>query len=373
MSLLFRLVAREMLGPFLFGLGAFTILFFAVETLTGVARMVLESKLGLGLIAEYLANRLPQVIIFTCPMAVLLSGLMSFGRLSSDSELTALKAAGISFMRIATPALLLCALVSCINLWLNDSLVPGSMKRAYDIVFEAQKRDPFRYALGTPPRTLKNGETQILCVYGFDVDRKILYGVYLHYFYNEARRRDIFAEQAVWNGRVWVLKNMRVTTFDNQMDATQELTASETWTEMQPGDSPSDPNALIRREYLPEELSRAELAEKLAELPAGKVVGGDANRKRNRYEVMFHQKLALPWTSLIFGAFAIPLGVRPQRSSRSIGLGLSLLFILIYYVLMTVGMVLGEAGKMPAMHAAWFPNIVFGVMGLLLLLEATRK
>ena len=107
MNLLFRLVARELLGPFLFGLGAFTILFFAVESLSGVARMVLESKLGLSLIAEYMANRLPQVIIFTCPMAVLLASLMAMGRLSGDSELTALKAAGISFLRIATPALIL--------------------------------------------------------------------------------------------------------------------------------------------------------------------------------------------------------------------------------------------------------------------------
>ena len=141
---------------------------------------------------------------------------------------------------------------------------------------------------------------------------------------------------------------------------------------MQPNESPSDPDSLMRREYLPEELSRAELAEKLASLPAGHD-GDDIARKRNRYEVMFHQKLALPWTSLIFGTFAIPLGVRPQRSSRSIGLGLSLLFILVYYVLMTFGMVLGESGRMTAMHAAWLPNIVFGITGVLLLLDATRK
>ena len=372
MSLLFRLVSRELLGPFLFGLGAFTILFFAVESLSGVARMVLESKLGINLIAEYMTNRLPQVIIFTCPMAVLLASLMAMGRLSGDSELTALKAAGISFLRIATPALILCTLVSGVNLWVNDTLVPRSMKRAYDILFEAQKRDPFRYALLTAPRWLKNGETQMLYVNGYDVDRKTMYGVYLHYFYGQSRRREIFAEEAVWNGKVWVLKNMRVTLFDKSMDPVQELVASETWTPMQPNESPSDPDTLMRREYLPEELSRTELAEKLAALPAGQL-GGDLNRKRNRYEVMFHQKLALPWTSLVFGTFAIPLGVRPQRSSRSIGLGLSLLFILIYYVLMTFGMVLGESGRMAPMHAAWFPNIVFGSMGVLLLLDATRK
>lgn len=97
MSLLFRYVVREMTGPFLFGLAAFTILFFSVETLMGVARMVVESKAGMNVILEYLANRLPQVIVFTCPMAVLLAGLLAFGRLSGESELTAMKAAGISF------------------------------------------------------------------------------------------------------------------------------------------------------------------------------------------------------------------------------------------------------------------------------------
>jgi lipopolysaccharide export system permease protein len=370
MSILFRLVAREMMGPFFFGLGAFTILFFSVETLSGVARMVLESKLGMGVILEYMLNRLPQVIIFTCPMAVLLAGLTSFGRLSGDSELTALKAAGISFMRVATPALLLCALISGINLWINEEVVPASMKRAYDIVFETQKRDPFQYSLLTAPRLLQNGETQMLYSAGFDLEKKKLYGVYLHYFMGQVRRREIFAEEAEWNGSLWVLKNMRITVFDERQDPVQEVVADSTWTPMQPGESPADPTTLIRREYRPEELSRSELAARLALLPVG---NSEQARKRNRYEVMFHQKLALPWTSLIFGAFAIPLGVRPQRSSRSIGIGLSLLFILIYYVLMTVGMILGESGKMSAHLGAWLPNLIFGTMGLFLLIDATRK
>lgn len=372
MSILFRLVAREMLGPFLFGLGAFTILFFAVETLSGVARMVLESKLGVMVILEYLLNRLPQVIIFTCPMAVLLSGLMSFGRLSGDSELTALKAAGISFMRIATPALLLCALISGFNMWVNEELVPRSMKRAYDILFDTKKRDPFQHALLTSRRVLKNGEAQMLYANGFDIPNSTMYGVYVHYFWTQFRRREIYADEAKWNGKVWVLKNMRVTTFDDQSDPIQEMVARDTWTAMQPDDSPQDPETLLRRDYRPEELSRQELSDRLAVMPAGKK-GSDQSRLRNRFEVMFHQKLSLPWTSLIFGAFAVPLGVRPQRSSRSIGLGLSLLFILIYYVLMTVGSVLGEAGQMSPQLAAWLPNLIFGTMGLVLLLDATRK
>ncbi len=372
MSLLFRLIAKEMVGPFLFGLGAFTILFLAVESLGGVARMVLENQMGVGLLIEYLLNRLPQILIFTCPMAVLLSGLMAFGRLSGESELTALKAAGISFFRIATPGLTLCFLVSCINLWANDAVVPKSMKRAYDIVFQTQKRDPFRFALLAKPRILKNGEVQMLYANRFDTDNKEMFGVYLHYFWEHVRRREIYADKAKWNGKVWTLENMRVTLFDKAMDPVQEMVADQTWTAMSPEESPSDPDTLISRERMPEELNRQELGERLALLPAGKP-GGEMARKRNRLEVMFHQKLSLPWTSMIFGAFAIPLGVRPHRSSRSVGLGLSLLFILIYYVLMTVGLVLGEAGQLTPLMGAWLPNITFGSMGILLLLDATRK
>jgi lipopolysaccharide export system permease protein len=88
---------------------------------------------------------------------------------------------------------------------------------------------------------------------------------------------------------------------------------------------------------------------------------------------MYHQKEALPWVSFIFATFAIPLGVRPHRSSRSMGLGLSLVFILVYYILMTVGMVLGEAGSVDPLIGAWLPNLVFGTMGLGLLISASRS
>jgi lipopolysaccharide export system permease protein len=88
---------------------------------------------------------------------------------------------------------------------------------------------------------------------------------------------------------------------------------------------------------------------------------------------MYHQKASLPWVSFIFATFAIPLGVRPHRSSKSMGLGLSLVFILVYYILMTVGMVLGEAGTVDPQIGAWLPNIIFGTLGLIFLIGASRS
>ena len=76
---------------------------------------------------------------------------------------------------------------------------------------------------------------------------------------------------------------------------------------------------------------------------------------------------------LVFGAFAIPLGLRPQRTSTSIGFGLSLFFILLYYVFMTIGMMLGENGAAAPWLAAWLPNIVFVIVGICFVADASRK
>lgn len=373
MSLLFRYVVREMTGPFLFGLAAFTILFFSVETLMGVARMVVESKAGMNVILEYLANRLPQVIVFTCPMAVLLAGLLAFGRLSGESELTAMKAAGISFLRIAFPGLVFCACISLTCLWVNDNVVPKSMKRAFDILIETQKKDPFQKALLTAPRVLKNGQEQMLYAHKINLDDREMKGVFIDYFFENQRRRELYAEEAHWNGKIWLLKHLRVVEYDRYQDPTQEVVSQNTWTPMSPDESPPSPELLSRREFRPEEMSRAELSDKLANSPPIESGDEEGLRKRNRYLVMFYQKVALPWTSLIFGAFAIPLGVRPHRASTSMGVGMSVLFILIYYVLMTVGMIFGETGAIDAQLAAWLPNCTFGALGLVLLVEASRR
>ncbi|MCA9792719.1 MAG: LptF/LptG family permease [Candidatus Eremiobacteraeota bacterium] len=374
MKILDRYIIRELLGPFLFGLGAFTILFFSVETLMGVARMVAESKAGLHLVMEYLLCRLPQVLVFTFPMAVLLSCLLAFGRLSGESELTALKASGISFFRIALPALGFCLCVSLFSHWLNESIVPDRMKRAFDILVSTQtNEDTFRQALLTAPKPMKNGMEQMVYAHKINLEEQTMQGVFIHYFYESMRRREIYAEKARWDGHVWILHHMRTVEYDRWQEPIMEAVSEEGWTALSPDESPPAPDELNKREFRPEELSQKELRQSLKMLPAPEHEDEKAVRQRNRFRVMLHQKAALPWTPLIFGAFAIPLGVRPHRASRSMGLGLSLLFILVYYVLMTMGMVLGESGSLDPQAGAWLPNLVFGVMGVGLLIDASRR
>lgn len=371
MKILDRYILKELLGPFLFGLGAFTILFFSVETLIGVARMISESDVPFNEVIEYLACRLPQVLIFTFPMATLMACLLTFGRLSGEGELTALRASGISFMRIAFPVLVFFFFLSGFSYWMNDTVVPDRMRRAYDILIGSQKEDIIQKALLTAPRSLKNGLEQSIYAHKFDLKERTMQGVYIHYFHQNRRKREIYAEKARWTGERWELRNMRTVEYNQDQEPVFEATAAEGWTGLQPDEAPPDPEELSNRTLRPEEMTRAELKRTLdiLHLENDPIL----RSKIHRYRVMYHQKASLPWVSFIFATFAIPLGVRPHRSSKSMGLGLSLVFILVYYILMTLGMVLGEAGKLDPMLGAWLPNIIFGVLGLIFLTRASRS
>ena len=360
------------MSPFFFGLGAFTILFFSVETLIGVARMISESDVPFSVVLEYLGCRLPQVLIFTFPMATLRACLLAFGRLSGEAELTALRASGISFLRIAFPALVFFLCLSGFSYWMNDQVVPQKMKRAYEILFSSQKEDVIRKTLLTAPRALESGLEQIIYAHKFDLEERSMKGVYIHYFFENMRRREIYAEKARWNGELWEFQNVRTTDYDDWQNATMEVAAEEGWTGLQPNDEPPpSPEELSERKLRPEEMTRAELWKALEVLKMEN--NKDVKAKIDRYRVMYHQKASLPWVSFIFATFAIPLGVRPHRSSKSMGLGLSLVFILVYYILMTVGMVLGEAGTVDPQLGAWLPNIIFGALGFLFLVGASRS
>ena len=372
MRTLDRYIFREVLSPFLFGLGAFTILFFSVETLIGVARMISEAKVPFHLVLEYLGCRLPQVMIFTFPMASLMACLLAFGRLSGEAELTAMRASGISFGRIAFPALIFFLCLSTFSFWLNDAVVPEKMKRAYEILIKSQEEDIYQKALLTAPRALSNGMEQMVYAHRFNIEEKSMQGVYIHYLYEDKRRREVYAEKARWNGEVWEMHNMRTTEYDANQNAKYEAQAEQGWSGLSPGESPPAPDDMSKRDLRPDEMTRAELADALV-LMASSESNKELAEKRDHYAVIYHQKAALPWVSFIFATFAIPLGVRPHRSSKSLGLGLSLVFILIYYVLMTAGMLLGEAGQMDPATGAWLPNIVFGTAGLGLLFTASRS
>src|SRR5712692_6985869 len=129
MKLLDRYVARELFGPFVFGVAAFTLIFLSGQYLFKLTTMLAQGAPLLDVI-ELLALHMVPLAILTFPMATLLATLLSFGRLSGDMEVVAMMAGGVSFVRIAVPAFVMGLLVSMFGLFANEVLVPPAGRAA---------------------------------------------------------------------------------------------------------------------------------------------------------------------------------------------------------------------------------------------------
>ncbi len=366
-----RLVLQEILGSFLFGVGLFTALFVSAETVMGVGRMLLAAGGGSALLAVYLLNRIPQILVLTLPMAVLLSTLLAFGRLSSQRELTALRVCGYRFWRVALPALAFGALVAGVSLALNEWVVPPTMARANGLRFQGLQTSQVLKGLASAPRVLPSGEVLVLCAGSLDPARGEMQNVFLHYFRDGRRRREIYADRASWSGQNWMLKGLRWVEFDAQQELGVEMRAGQVWTPLPSLDLLGSPAALARREPSPDEQGPRQLLARARALKAS-AAGPEDLRQASRLQTVAHQKVALPVACLVFAGFGVPLGVQPYRTGVSTGFGLSLLFILVYYALMTTGMLLGEASALPPALAAWLPNLFFAAVALRLLVARER-
>src|SRR5665647_104323 len=133
MRILDRYILKELMGPFAFGVGVFASILIGSGPLFRIAQYVSQYGASLWICAKLLAFSLPGIIALTFPMAMLLSSLMAFGRLSSSSEIVAMKCAGLSFYRLATPVFIVAFGVSIFSMVFNEVLVPRA-NAAYSYV-----------------------------------------------------------------------------------------------------------------------------------------------------------------------------------------------------------------------------------------------
>lgn len=130
LSILDRYLIQELVPPFVFGVGLFSSVALTVGTVFDLVRQVAESGLAVGIAVEVFLLKMPEFIVLAFPMAMILSTLMVYGRLSSDSELIALKSCGISIYRLLVPTLIFSLMITGLTFWFNEVIVPAANYKA---------------------------------------------------------------------------------------------------------------------------------------------------------------------------------------------------------------------------------------------------
>ena len=182
MKLIDKQIVRELTGPFVFGVMAFSSVFFAGTYLLKLTTWVMD---GMPLVTavEAVMLLLPPVLFYTLPMAILLAVLLGMGRLSGDSEIVALFAGGVSLYRVAIPVIVLGVLVSVSAIVLDEAVAPLAKAR-YDQIEAAMLK---QIAPQDQPFTVKDDATdsRVDVNGGMDVDTGILKSVTVTRFVNK--------------------------------------------------------------------------------------------------------------------------------------------------------------------------------------------
>jgi len=349
MTILDRYVAREFTRLFVFILAIFTSLFMIVEFFERI-RMFLSNNASLYQIISYFFYMIPMMISQTIPATVLLASLLTFSSLSRNSEITAMKANGISLYRTSLPLLIASALI-CIFAFLNSELVtPYSNQRADYIVYvDVQKREP----LGTfkQSQIWYKGTNGIYNFKMFDPNANIIQGITINYLdKNFKLTMRIDAEKAEWKNDQWVFYNLLITRFTGEEFPLLEWVSSKV---IDLPEKPSDFN-VVQKET--EKMGFLELQKYVKKIQAE---GYDATR----YLVDMYGKIAFTFVSIILVVVGISFSLmKTERSGgimQSIGVGIIIGFS--YWIVHAFAMSLGRSGTIPPIISAWLANIFFGV------------
>ena len=350
-SILDRYILKQVTTVFLFGVALFTVMLEA-QNLFVLVRFALEQHLGTGVMLRLVVLRLPYFIILSLPMALLLGALLAVGRLSDHNEVVAMRTGGISLARMAVPVFTAGVLVAAASLALGEYVVPLADQRYWEEVRQAtQQAPPARgYVLF---REEDGPRVSIYYARKVSEDGATLEGVVVNQ--EEAGRltRIIVANTARFIDGRWAFEEGVAHELSGGPRLEIRFKRLEAGIRRTP------------REILAERKEPADMS--IRELRGYITVLRRSGESVARYLVWLHSRIALPISSITFALLALPLGLRPHRSSSSIGLGLTVLIVLVYYILFTVFVALGENGRLPAFLAAWLPNLFVGGAGGVLL------
>ena len=371
--LLDRWLFSELIGPLLFAIAMFTVLAITVGALFELVRLISEKNLPVVIATQVLLQRLPSFLVLSFPMATLFATLLAYGRLSSNSELTALRSVGVTSTRMIIPALVLAFVMTNLTFLFNDVLVPRSnrsaevtLSSALGAAIATEKGDDIIYSrfgrLEQPDGSTRKGLKQLFYAGKFRDGTMIQ--VTLLDFSRFGFTQLLQAESAEWNQQEakWEFLNGQILT----LTPSGSTTSADFDRYLYPLSA-----APIRIAQLPKDARNMTVAEALQ---AEQLLQNSGDLKGARkLQVRIQEKFTFPMACLVFGLIGASLGAKPNnRTNRGQGFALSIVMILTYYLLASSFSALGVKGTLTPILAAWSPIMICLGGGGFLLRQASR-
>lgn len=362
LKILPRYILKEFLGVLLASAMVFTFVLI-MEKLFDLMAMALSRGVGLMALGELLGLFIVPLLSLTIPMASLMAGLLTYGRLSEQGEVMALRASGFSFPSFIWPPLVFGLLVSVALLPLNHRLSPKIQCRFRDRFETLAKRNP---TARLEARTFFEIDDYRIFLEGVSKNKRDLQGISVYkesgQTFTHIYARTGTAATTPQGDFVLRLNDGTIHQPDSRDPQKHALSDFQAYTLTIPlaGQS-TEMRSFKLREMQTSEL-KAHLKNSLSQ-------GGP---KPEAYKTEVAKRWALAFAPVAVLVVGIPLGITLERG-RAVGYGMSLLIILIYYLLLLAGITFSGNGRIPPVLGLWLPNFCMAATGIFFLRRLLRK
>jgi len=315
---------------------------------------------------KFILYTLPVVLSFTVPLAVMVAVMMVFGRLSADSEITAMRACGISILQIVSPIILITFLFTAFSCYLQIEVGPPCLGKARMIASLAVIDQPL--SLFTAGRQSEIGDNRIVYI-----DNKIgdneLRGIQIYEVDDDFNIvRDISAAA----GRLEVDKERRIMTISLENCIVRDR-SSDFGTQSEPSFSDVKFDIDYGKAFNSWEISRRPKFMTVPELLARIRMNVERNKSTTELEVELNQRIAFALSPIAFLLFGLPLAIQTSRRETSVGLFLSVILAGAFYLLVIICESLTDYPRLYPQYLLWIPTLVYQIAGAIMMYRITRR
>ena len=364
-KILDRYIFLEMLPPFFLSVTVLLLVLF-LNKIFRLADLVVSKGASLLSILQVFAYVLPSFMVITIPMSLVIASLTTFARLSSDSEVTAMKASCISLYSMIRPVFFFAIICFILTAVTSLILVPGADAALKSHLFNMVKS---RAMVGIEPGVFTSTFDGMVIYVDKMQSLDKLDGIFI---YDERSAKEPYAVVAK-SGKLMAdpqSLNITLAMQEGSIHTQPRDESSYTLMRFDSGQLFLDINNVLIQKGAPrkgyQDFGTVELIQEIRRLR-------QEGKPTYPPDTELHKRLSIPFACLILGLIGAPLGIRRSRSGKSAGVVVALLVFFVYYIILGSATNLSETGIVLPIVAFWIPNLMMMLVAIIYVLKAGRE
>ncbi len=360
MKIIDKYIYKEMALPTIFGISLFTFIFL-IDILVEMMENILVKNIPAIEVLEMISYYFPPILVQTVPMGLLLGVMLTYGNLSSTSELIALESIGIGIKRFLMPALILGILMTGLVYFIEEKIVPDSYDKLSLITKKIAYKKP---ALKIEEKVfIENIGEYSIYVNGMDQENDIAKNLVVFKKEKDSQYPQIIiSKKAEWKDSNMILSDAKF--YKLGSDGEEKLRGS------------------FDKQLIPintffggfsKNKSKSKSMMGISELNKKINTFKEKTDEKLSYEIEYYQKLAIPLSTLILSFLGVMLSVKNNRSGKGVSFGISLVIIFLYMMGMNLGKILAKKEILHPAIALGYPNVLLTILSLILFIRQMRR